>query len=141
MTGVQTCALPILSYDPALLLVNDLGEAAAIRSARQVLDMDPRPDGVFITNDFFAAVFQQALKESGLRIPDDIAIVGFNNDVITKIIQPKLTTINYPGEEMGEAAARSLIDQMAGLASARSTSTIIIKSELIVRESSQKKRG
>jgi LacI family transcriptional regulator len=126
-----------LTYDPSLLIVNDLGEAAAIRSARQVLAMDPRPDAVFITNDFFAAVFQQALKESGIRIPEDIAIVGFNNDVITKIIQPKLTTINYPGEEMGEAAARSLIDQMAGLASARSTSTIIIKSELIVRESSR----
>jgi LacI family transcriptional regulator len=130
-----------LTYDPGLLLVNDLGEAAAIRSARQVLNMNPRPDGIFITNDFFAAVFQQALKEGGVRVPEDIAIVGFNNDVITKIIQPQLSTINYPGEEMGEAAARSLIDQMAGLASARSTATIIIKSELIVRESSLKKRG
>jgi LacI family transcriptional regulator len=125
-----------LPYDPSLLIVNDLGEAAALRTARQVLNMETRPDGIFITNDFFAAVFLQALKEGGLRIPEDIAIVGFNNDVITKIIQPKLTTINYPGEEMGEAAARSLIAQLQGLASARSTDTIIIKSELIVRESS-----
>jgi len=125
-----------LTFDPNLLLVNDLGEAAAIRSARQVMNMDPRPDGIFITNDFCAAVFQQALKEAGVRVPEDIAIVGFNNDVISKIVHPKLTTINYPGEEMGERVARSLLDQLAGLSSAHSTETIIIKSELIVRESS-----
>jgi LacI family transcriptional regulator len=125
-----------LHFEPSLLIVNDLSEAAAVRSARQVLNMDPRPDGVFVTNDFFAAVFLQTLKEGGLRIPEDIAIVGFNNDAISRIIQPKLTTINYPGEEMGEQAARSLLDQMSGLSSARSTETIIIRSELIIRDSS-----
>jgi LacI family transcriptional regulator len=125
-----------LAYDPELLFVNDLSEAAAIRTARQIMSMDRRPDGVFATNDFFAAVFLQTLKEGGLRIPEDIAIVGFNNDVISKIIQPKLTTVNYPGEEMGEQAARSLLDQLAGLSSARTTDTIIIRSELIIRDSS-----
>jgi LacI family transcriptional regulator len=125
-----------LPYDAGLLLINDLSEAAAIRTARQVLSMEQRPDGVFATNDFFAAVFLQTLKEGGLRVPEDVAIVGFNNDAISKIIQPKLTTINYPGEEMGEQAARSLLDQLAGLSSARSTDTIIIRSELIIRESS-----
>ncbi len=129
-----------LPFDPEHLIVNDLSEGAALRTARTILQMENRPDGIFITNDFFAAVFQQALKEGDVRIPEDIAIVGFNNDVITKIIQPKLSTINYPGEEMGEAAARSLIAQLQGLASARSTETIIIKSELIVRESSLRKR-
>jgi len=130
-----------LTFDPSRLLVNDLSEAAAIRSAHEVLEMNPRPDGIFITNDFCAAVFLQALKEAGCRCPQDMAIVGFNNDVISKIIDPKLTTINYPGEEMGEKAARSLLDQMAGPASARSTDTIIIKSELIIRGSSLKTTG
>jgi LacI family transcriptional regulator, galactose operon repressor len=125
-----------LTYDPALVLVNDLGEAAAITAARQIMNMNPRPDAVFITNDFCAAVFMQALKENGLRVPQDIAIVGFNNDAISKIIDPKLTTINYPGEEMGTQAARSLIAQLEGLPSAHSTETIIIKSELIIRGSS-----
>lgn len=125
-----------LAYDPSLVLVNDLGEEAAIRCAQQVLKMDPRPDGVFITNDFCAAIFQQTLKEAGIRVPQDIAIVGFNNDVISKLIDPKLTTINYPGEEMGERAARSLIDQLSGISSPRNQQIIIIKSELIVRGSS-----
>ena len=125
-----------LPYEPSLLIVNDLSEAAAIRSTKQVLAMDQRPDGVFITNDFFAAVFLQTLKENGVRVPEDMGIVGFNNDAIARIIQPKLTTINYPGEEIGEQAARSLLDQLAGLSSARSTDTIIVRSELIIRESS-----
>lgn len=125
-----------LAYDPDLVLVNDLSEVSAIRTARQVLAMDNRIDGAFITNDFFAAIFLQALKEGGVRIPEDIAIVGFNNDAIARVTQPKLTTINYPGEEMGEQAARSLLEQMAGLSSARTTDTIIIRSELIIRESS-----
>jgi len=127
-----------LSFDPAMVLVNDLGEESAIRSAHQIISMDPRPDGIFITNDFCAAVFMQALKEAGLKVPQDIAVVGFNNDVISKIIAPQLTTINYPGEEMGERAALSLVDQLAGRSSASSMATIVIKSELIVRGSSLK---
>lgn len=125
-----------LPFEPSLLLVNDLSEAAAIRSARQFLNMKTRPDGVFATNDFFAALFLQTLKEGGIRVPEDIAIVGFNNDAISKITQPKLTTINYPGEEMGEQAARCLLENLTGVSSARSTDTIIIRSELIVRDSS-----
>lgn len=125
-----------LPFEKDLVIVNDLSEASAIRSAKQVAAMNPRPDGVFTTNDFFAAVFSQTLKEEGINIPEDIAIVGFNNDAIARIIQPKLSTINYPGEEMGEQAARSLLEQLAGLSSARTTDTIIIRSELIIRESS-----
>jgi LacI family transcriptional regulator len=127
-----------LRFDPSMLLVNDLGEEAAILAAHQVINMVPRPDGVFITNDFCAAVFQQTLKEAGLKIPQDIAIAGFNNDIISKIIDPKLTTIDYPGEEMGEMAARSLVAQLAGVAEDRPTDPIIIKSKLVVRESSLK---
>lgn len=125
-----------LTYDSSLLIVNDLSEASAVRTAHQIINMKTRPDGVFITNDFFAAVFLQTLKEAGIRIPEDIAIVGFNNDSISRITQPRLSTINYPGEEMGEQAARSLLDQLSGSTSARSTDTIIIRSELIIRESS-----
>src|ERR1700753_584261 len=61
-----------LPYDNNLVFVNDLSEAAAIRTARQMLTMKNRPDGVFITNDFFAALFLQTGEENGLRVPEDI---------------------------------------------------------------------
>ena len=127
-----------LPFDPAHLLVNDLSEASAIRSAKQLLNMDPRPDGIFITNDFCAAVFLKTLKEAGIKVPEDVAIVGFNNDAIARLMDPQLTTINYPGEEIGEKAARSLLDQLTKRVSPLSTATIVIRSELIIRASSQK---
>jgi LacI family transcriptional regulator len=100
--------------------------------------MKTLPDGIFITNDFCAAVVMQLLKDEGLRIPEDMAIVGFNNDSIGKVVNPKLTTINYPGFEMGQVAASSLINHLKGLWDMNLTNTLVIKSELIVRESSLK---
>jgi LacI family transcriptional regulator len=127
-----------LHFANSLLFVNDLSEEESIKTAHHVVKMKPRPDGIFITNDFCAAVMMQVFKDSGLRIPEDIAVVGFNNDVVSKIVTPKLTTINYPGVEMGEIVARNLINHLQGIANINVTNTVVIKSELIVRESSKK---
>ncbi|MES2332368.1 MAG: LacI family DNA-binding transcriptional regulator [Bacteroidota bacterium] len=129
-----------LKFSDKQVVVDDLSEEASIRSAQKIMAMKPMPDGIFITNDFCAAICIQTLKEAGIRIPEDIAIVGFNNDVISKIIEPKLTTINYPGIEIGEIVARNLINHLQGNSNIKLTNTIIIKSELIVRESSLKKK-
>lgn len=130
-----------LKYDESLVIVNDLSEEAGIEAAKEIMAMKPMPDGVFITNDFCAAVCIQTFKDAGVEVPKDIAVVGFNNDVISKIIQPKLTTINYPGIEMGEIVARNLINHLSGVSNINLTNTIIIKSELIIRASSMKKNS
>ncbi|MEP6749001.1 MAG: LacI family DNA-binding transcriptional regulator [Bacteroidota bacterium] len=128
-----------LKPDEKLLIIDGLKEEDAARSANRILSMKNLPDGIFVTNDYCAAVIMQALKDAGIRIPEDIAIVGFNNDSIGKVISPKLTTISYPGFEMGQVVARSLISHLKGTWDISITSTVIIKSELIVRESSLKK--
>ncbi len=128
-----------LQYNEKMVFIIDLTEEASIRAAKQIIKMQPRPDGIFLTNDFCAAVCIQTLQEAGIRVPEDIAVVGFNNDVICKIIEPKLTTINYPGLEIGEIVARNLINHLQGKSNIRLTNTIIIKSELIIRASSLKK--
>ena len=128
-----------LPFDKKLLVVADLSEAAAVASAGKILAMKPRPDGLFITNDFVAAVVMRTLKEAGVKIPKDIAVVGFNNDAIGKLIEPQLTTINYPGKDIGEIAARHLINHLQGLGTLQQTNTIIVRSDLIVRKSSLKK--
>jgi len=128
-----------IKFDERLLIVDGLKEEDATRSANRIMSLKPMPDGVFITNDFCASLVMQTLKDSGIRVPEDIAIVGFNNDIIGKVISPKLTTINYPGFEMGQLAARTLIGHLTGLWDMNITSTMVIKSELIVRESSLKK--
>jgi LacI family transcriptional regulator len=77
-----------------------------------------------------------ALKQAGYHIPNDIAFIGFNNDPVSTVIQPNLTTINYPGFEMGEVAAQYLIDHLNGTLPINETNQIILRSELIVRDSS-----
>jgi len=127
-----------IKLDENLLYINDLSEKAGINAASAILKMNPMPDGAFITNDFVAAVCIRTLKEHGVRIPEDIAVVGFNNDYVGKLIDPALTTINYPGMDMGEIAARNLINHLKGLSNLHQTNTIIVRSELIVRKSSLK---
>jgi LacI family transcriptional regulator len=128
-----------LHYKEEYVLIKDLTEQSAIDAALQVLRMRPIPDGAFITNDFSAAVFMHTLKENGIKVPEDIAIVGFNNDVICKIVDPQLTTINYPGVNIGEITAHNLINHLNGASDMDVTNTIIIRSELIIRKSSVRK--
>lgn len=127
-----------IPYNKEYVLIKDLSEQCGVEAAMQILQMDPRPDGAFITNDFSAAVCMQTLKEQGIRIPEDIAIVGFNNDAISKIVEPRMTTIHYPGIDMGEIAARNLINHLEGISDLHFTNTIVVRSELIVRQSSLK---
>jgi len=129
-----------ISFDENLIIINDLSEKAGITSAAQILAMRPLPDGAFIANDFVAAVCMRILKENHIAIPDDIAIVGFNNDVVGKIIEPALTTINYAGKEMGQVAARTILGHLKGESNIQQINTIIINSGIIVRQSSLKKR-
>jgi len=127
-----------IPFNEKLLIINDLSEKAGIAAAKKILRMKLLPDGIFVTNDFVASVCMRTLKENGVMIPDDIAVVGFNNDIIGKLIEPTLTTINYPGMAMGEVTARNLINHLKGISNMTQTNSIIVRSELIIRESSLK---
>jgi LacI family transcriptional regulator len=126
-----------IPFKPELFISNDLSEQAVQDALiNDVLKRKKLPDGLFITNDSSAAVALMVLKEAGLRIPEDIAIVGFNNDLLSRVTQPAITTINYPGNEMGESIARILINHLDGEGDLSFTSTVILNTELIVRGSS-----
>ncbi len=125
-----------LPFSEKLVLVNDLSESDAVHAAQQILALKSRPDGLFVTNDFVAAVCMHIFKTNGLRIPEDIAIVGFNNDAISHLVNPKLSTIDYPGMDMGEIAARQLISHLKGTSDLKQTNEIIVRTALIIRDSS-----
>ncbi|PRY13862.1 LacI family transcriptional regulator [Pontibacter ummariensis] len=129
-----------LPFDESYVLAGSkLNEEAGIEAARQILRMDPMPDGIFVSNDTCAASCIKALKQAGKSVPEDIAVVGFNNDSICGIVEPSLSTVDYPGYEMGEVAVRSLLNLINGVSDAHITNTITLRSELIVRESSTRK--
>ncbi len=129
-----------IAYEKERVLIKDLSEQCGVEAALQILKMKPLPDGAFITNDFSAAVCMRTLREHGVRIPQDIAIVGFNNDAISKLVEPQMTTIDYPGIDMGEIAARNLISHLKGLSNIKHTNTIVVRSDLIIRSSSLKNK-
>lgn len=129
-----------LKADDKLIWLNNLDRESCLAASKQMIQMKNRPDGLFVSNDFSAVVCMQQFKEAGLKIPGDIAVVGFNNDAVSTIIEPKLTTINYSGFHIGGTAARVLINHLKGILDITQTSTIVLNSELIIRESSLKSK-
>lgn len=125
-----------VQVQPNHVFLCDLSFEAGIEAAAYALSLSPRPDAIFAANDNCAAACMIALKNRGIRIPEDMAVVGFNDDPVCSIIEPNLSSIHYPGYEMGEIAARSLINHLAGIENIALTHDIVLRSELIVRASS-----
>jgi LacI family transcriptional regulator len=131
-----------IRFDEKLVSISKLNEEAGAEAARQILKMgSKRPDAVFSANDTAAVHCMIKLKEAGIHIPGDIAFAGFNNDPVSKIIEPNLTTVNYSGYDMGEAAVTNLINHLNGVSDVKTTNTIILRSDLIIRDSSRKNKS
>ena len=129
-----------IPFKEELLLSGELNEIAGADAAEKILAMKKLPDAIFVSNDICAASCMRVLKQNGIRIPEDIAIAGFNNDPISRIVEPNITTVNYPAYQMGEIAATNLINHLNGVSNIHTTNKIVIKSELLIRESSVKKK-
>ena len=121
----------------SLILVDKLNEESGERTVSRILQFKNRPDGVFATNDTSAVSIICQLKRVGISVPDEIAVVGFNNVHISRVIDPSLTTIHYPGMEMGEVAASTLLE-MLNRDDRTITKTVVLDYKLIIRKSSMK---
>jgi len=143
------CALRTAGFHSALrkygmgrqgqcLLTGDIDtEAGAAALIWRLLRMIPRPDGLFITGDRAAAMCIHALDDAGLLVPRDMAIVGFHNEPIGRLMSPSLTTIGYPGQAIGRIAASRLLGGLSGRVAA-GTRTTVMPPFLIMRNSSLK---
>jgi LacI family transcriptional regulator len=132
----QALADQHIAFREDYVIVGNLSQEAGADAAARIREMKPMPDAVFVANDNCAVGCITALKQMGVRIPQDIAFVGFNNDPVSIVVEPNLTTVNYPGYEMGQIAARNLIALLDGSSGMHTTNTIILRSELVIRESS-----
>ena len=124
-----------ITLDKKCIIINMLTEETGIEAAEIILKMKQRPDGIFATNDTSGVAAMYQLKKAGLKIPGDIAVVGFNNNPISRVIDPNLSTIDYPGLKMGEIAAKTLINKLENNIK-NEMKPIVLKHELIKRESS-----
>ena len=91
------------------------------------------PEAIYATSDEIAYGAMDALKDSGFRIPQDIAVVGFGNDRMSNLIEPKLTTVELPLRKMGIYGARILFDKISG--EATEERQIVLRSRMRIRKS------
>lgn len=103
---------------------------------QELLEKNPGLTAVFSANDFMALGAVKAIKERGMQVPDDIAIVGFDNQEFTEFVEPSLTTIKKPRTLMGMVGAQKLISVING--SETNPEGVVLPTELIIRESSRK---
>lgn len=127
-----------IDLNQKLIITSKLMEADGIESAKKLLSLKIPIDGIFSSNDTAAISALQYLKEHNIKIPQDIAIVGFSNEPISSVIEPSLTTINQPGFEMGKIAINLLLTQIKNKKEENNPETIILKPVLIKRNSSKK---
>jgi LacI family transcriptional regulator len=126
-----------METDPDLVIRGHLNTKTGARVVKQILKMKSRPDGIFAGNDMSAVSLMIELKKAGVSIPQDIAIAGFNNIYISGVVQPALTTVNYPAVEMGRVAANILME-MLDTDQQVDPQSVILDHELVVRESSMR---
>jgi LacI family transcriptional regulator len=124
-----------LPFDEKMLIVTDLGDGSGVTILKHLLNNGTMPDGIFTANDNSAVSLICELKKKGYRIPDDIAVAGFNDDPVSRIVEPNLTTVHYPGRAMGEVAASTMIRILEGTQYEK-VNTITLTHELIIRQSS-----
>ena len=102
------------------------------------MSLKRRPDAVFAITDSAAIGVIKALKKFKVRIPDEIAVVGFSNSKSASIVTPSLSTVDQPGERIGRTATKYLIDEIENPKQDQITKTVEVKTNLIVRDSSFK---
>ncbi|MGV9539527.1 substrate-binding domain-containing protein, partial [Streptosporangium sandarakinum] len=112
--------------------VGDLGRASGAAAMRELLAADPSLDAVFVAGDLMAVGALHALREAGLRVPEDVAVVGFGDEEDAAYGVPPLTTVRVPWADQVLAAVRLLLRQIGGGPS----SSVILPTELVVRSSS-----
>ncbi|MDF6042614.1 LacI family transcriptional regulator [Streptomyces sp. JH14] len=117
-----------------LIVPGDFTEEGGARAMRELLARRPDVDAVFAASDVMAAGARQVLREAGRRIPDDVALVGFDDSAVARHMDPALTSVRQPIEEMGRAMTRLLLQEIAGENEERPQ--IVLPTELIVRDSS-----
>ncbi len=99
-----------IAFDPALIAVGAFTEETAAAPARTLLALTPRPTAIFAANDQSAIQVLRSATEVGLRVPDDLSVVGFDNIPESALTDPPLTTVDQSIQALGEEAVRLLAD-------------------------------
>jgi LacI family transcriptional regulator len=110
----------------------DFSERGAAAAMARILSQDARPDALFVASDLMARGALAVLHDAGVRVPGDLAVIGFDDSPVATAVTPALTTIRQPSRAQGAGMADVLLDLLAGRDAPHST---ILPTELVVRDS------
>ncbi|GAA1251406.1 LacI family DNA-binding transcriptional regulator [Kitasatospora nipponensis] len=111
----------------------DFTEAGGRAAMAELLERVPDLDAVFCASDVMAAGALQVLRAAGRRVPQDVALIGFDDSIVARHTDPPLTSVRQPIEEMGRTMARLLLDEIAD--PGRTRRQLVLATELVVRQS------
>jgi len=124
-----------VASDPALIFHGRLRQEGGYQMTGQALALTPRPTAIFAANNFIAIGAYRALRDAGLAVPEDMALVAFDDLPPALVLEPFLTVAAQPAYEMGQRATELLLARLAGTAPA-DCQEIVLPVEIIVRRSS-----
>lgn len=122
-----------ISIEPEYIQEARFDRHSGYDAAMRLLRMLPRPSAILACNDMMALGTLQAVRESNLRCPEEVSIVGFDNLEFTEFTAPALTSVHQPGYQLGATAARRLLERLDGLSP--EPRTIVLQTELRIRSS------
>ncbi|GGR18863.1 LacI family DNA-binding transcriptional regulator [Streptomyces roseolus] len=125
---LAACGLPA---DDDLIVTGDYSRASGAEGARALLERAPDVDAVFVASDLMAQGVLDTLARAGKRVPEDIAVGGFDDSPAAHASQPSLTTIRQPWDRISAEMVRTLLARIAG----EDPATVILPTELVIRES------
>ncbi|MDR0642516.1 MAG: LacI family transcriptional regulator [Treponema sp.] len=125
-----------IPFDPGMIKYGMNDYNGGIEMTNQFLGMDNRPTAIFCISDAIARGCTEAIAGSGLRIPEDMAVAGFDNSIMSRLYWPKITTVSQPVYELGGKAVERLISILKGDKDVQNK--IVVGHQLIVRESTVK---
>ncbi len=93
-----------IEFKPELIFEGDFKIDSGIKAMEKILKIKPRPTAVFAGSDEMAVGAIKTIKKAGLKVPEDISVIGFDNNIIARVSEPELTTVGQPESEIGETA-------------------------------------
>lgn len=122
-------------YHDELVVYGGLDDTDGVVGFQKLLSLEILPDAVFAVNDPVATGAFMTIKEHGLKIPDDIALVGFSNTNVSSLLDPPLTTVEQPTYEIGKTAVQLLLEQINNNEENFVPQFEVLKTHLIIRGS------
>ena len=129
-----------LPLSDELLIESNLSTIDGREKMLQLLSLEDKPDAVYVAGDYAALGALQILNEKKIKVPEEIALVGFGNEPFSSMVTPSITSIEQHSEEIGKQAAYVFLEHIKKDVVKQTLTKKILDVDLLIRDSSNKKK-